>query len=317
MAEVKKVIQRIYNFDFSKAPLLDKQELMITETGNEFVNTFIRRDFDKGIIITPSGYTRGLVYEAADNGSITNPPTWYPDIISFNLNIYGLKRNGFYRLTVKAKNTTVYNSLTDTTDDRNLQITNDNQELLINEDLSNIKDFKPCETIFRANSNECNLLFKLGKITINDIIIDEVEINGDIKEEKEEKLECSFDSGKSNIVAYGVFMKSNIESKRFTEMQKITGKGINLYFDKNSSEYILERDNYEDSIGAPFTNANYIVDFNFNKAPHAEYEITDISNDASPNTLKQGYIRFKMKNCENGFYNIENGRLAFIITKIL
>ena len=52
-------------------------------------------------------------------------------------------------------------------------------------DLSNIKDFKPCETIFRANSNECNLLFKLGKITINDIIIDEVEINGDIKEVKE------------------------------------------------------------------------------------------------------------------------------------
>lgn len=317
MVEIKKMIQRIYEFNFSKCYLPDGQEMMITDTGNEFVNTFIKRDMDKGIIVTPSGYSRGLMYKSTDGGIIVNPPTWYPDIISFNFNIYGLKKNAFYRVTIKAKNTSVYNSLSDTTEDRTLQITNDNQELLVNEDLSNDKDYRTIECVFRATSIENNLLFRLGKIIINNIIIDEVEIAGDIKKEVEINPECELNSGKSNIVAYGVFMPGTIKQNRYSEMQRITGKGLNLYYDKNDKVYILERDNYEDTIGASFTNANYIVDFNFNKAPLANYTITEISNEASPNTLKQGYIKFRLDNFEDGYYNKENGRLSFIITRIL
>ena len=42
-------------------------------------------------------------------------------------------------------------------------------------------------------------------------------------------------------------------------------KGISLFFDTLTSQYIVERDNSNDTIGEPFTNINYLIDFNFNK----------------------------------------------------
>ena len=81
-----------------------------------------------------------------------------------------------------------------------------------------------------------------------------------------------------------------------------------------------------DGGGAAFTNVNYVVDFSFTKAPYASYMITDVRNDASPNTIKQGYIRFVVIDNDKhasyytglpGLYSRSNGRFAFIIRKIL
>ena len=36
MAEIKKVVQRVYQFDFSKCTLIDGNEMISTEHGNEF-----------------------------------------------------------------------------------------------------------------------------------------------------------------------------------------------------------------------------------------------------------------------------------------
>lgn len=319
MTEVKKVIQRIYEFNLSNSSLFDKQEIITTDAGNEFTNTFIKRDFDKGIIVTPSGYSRGLVYRSIDGGMFYAPAIWYPDIISFNFNLYGLKKNTFYRITVKAKNMSKYNNLTDITDDRTIKVITDDQMLLIDSDLSNEMDYKSLEGIFRATSIEENLSFRIGKIGINDIIIDEVEIASDSVSENKDEKDVEFETGKSNIVAYAVFMPTKEDSnKRYLEIPRITGKGLNLYFDKTTNEYILERDNYEDSIGVSFTNANYTVDFVFTKAPYASYQIVDVSNDVSPNTLRQGFIKFNILDSGKiGKYTRENGRLAFIVNKIL
>lgn len=320
MTEIKKIIQNIYKFDLKNCQLINGEEMVVTESGNEFVNTFVLRDFDKGVIVTPSGYMRGLIYKSLDGGMFYNPARWMPDIITFNFNVYGLKKNAFYRLTIKAKNMSAYNSLSDTTNDRSLQVTNDSQELLINEDLSSQMEYKNYIAVFRASAIEENLTFRIGKIGINDIIIDEVEIMGDLEEEKVADQLFELDSGKSNIVGYGVFSSEVVSENagRYQEISKVTGKGLNLYFDKNKNEYILERDNYEDTIGASFTNANFVVDFSFNKAPYATYTITDVSNDASPNTLKQGYIRFTVSDSGKvGKYNRTNGRFSFIVHKIL
>ena len=324
MAEIKRIIQRIYNFDYSKCELNDADEFIATEHGNEFTNTFTCRDFDKGIIVTPSEYIKGLVYKSTDGGYIYNPPTWIPDIVGFSLNVYGLKKNAYYRITVKGKNVSKYNAMMDVTDDRGIEIINNaTQELLLKADLSDQMTFNDYSVIFRANSVEENLNFKIGKIAIKDIILDEVELLLDVEpEEDEETITVEFDSGKSNIVAYAVFncdCELNAQNK-YTEMPKTTGKGLNLYFDKATTEYILERDNYEDTIQSAFTNANYVVDFCFTKAPYASYMITGLSNDVSPNTLKQGYIRFKiidMETHEAVKYSRPHGRLAFIVRKII
>lgn len=320
MVEIKKVIQNIYKFDFSNCQLISGDEMMVTDSGNEFVNAFVRRDFDKGIIITPSGYTRGLIYKSLDGGMIYSPPTWMPDIVTFNFNLYGLKKNAFYRLSVRAKNVSAYNNLSDTTNDRSLQVINDSQELLLNENLSSKMNYELYTAVFRASSVEENLAFRIGKIAINDIIIDEVEIMGDV--ETEEIVEANFelDSGKSTIVGYGVFSCETVNNNnsKYIELSRVTGKGLNLYFNKTTNEYILERDNYEDTIGSSFTNANYLVDFSFTKAPYASYVITDVSNDVSPNTLRQGYIKFNILDSGKvGRYSRQNGRLTFTVRKIL
>lgn len=319
MAEIKKVVQRVYQFDFSKCTLIDGNEMISTEHGNEFVNTFIKRDIDKGIIVTPAGYSKGMIYKTTNGGEIASPSSWFPDIINFAFNVYGLKKNSYYRLTVKAKNYRKYNSLTDVTSDRSLEVSNDNQELLIKKDLSEVMEYEDFEVIFKASSAEENLYFRIGKIAINDIILDEVELPLDDIKDDDNPPTVEFENGKSNIVAFGVFSNESVsDNNKFSELTRITGKGINLYYNKADNEYVLERDNYEDSVGCSFTGANYVVEFNLNKAPFATYRITAVSPDISPNTLKQGFIKFQIaddgKYCR---YDRTTGRVAIIIRKIL
>jgi len=320
MADIKKVIQRLYQFDLKNCELEDGNEMISTDHGNEFVNTFIKRDLDNGVIITPTGYTKGLVYKSTNNGEFYNNPDWIPDVVSFSFNMFGLKKNSFYRITVKSRNSRRYNRLLDTTEDRSLIVSDDNEELLINKDLSEELITKEYSAIFRASSTECNLYFKIGKIYITDIILDEVLLVSEDKPEVE-ATKIEFDTGKSNIVGFGVFSCDNINltnANTFTEIPRITGKGLLLFVNKKTNTYYLERDNKEDSIGGSFTSASYIVNFNFNKAPHASYIIEDASTEISPNSLKQGYISFKI--LENGvekIYQHSNGRLTFLVEKVL
>lgn len=321
MADVKKVVQRIYEFNLKNCELEDGNEMIQTEHGNEFVNTFILRDIDRGIIVTPGSYSRGMVYKSTNGGEFYNNPDWVPDVETFSYNLYGLKKGAFYRLTVVSRNTRKFNRLLDVTDNRKLEVLSETQELIINKDVSEYTSNTEFSGIFRANSIEENLYFRIGKIYISDIIIDEVELLSDIEEQEEKQQDFELDNGKSNIVGYGVFSPVLLnESGRYCELSRLTGKGINLYYDKNNKSYIIERDNAEDTIGSSFTGVNYIVDFNFNKAPYLnKYQITEVSADPSPNTLKQGYISFEIldKNDNPEQYTRNSGRIAIIVKKIL
>lgn len=318
---IKKVVQRIYEFDLKRCELEDGNEMIQTEHGNEFVNTFIRRDIDRGIIVTPGSYNRGLVYKSSNGGEFYNNPDWLPEVERFSLNVYGLKKGTFYRITVISRNTRKFNRLLDVTDNRKLEVLGETQELIINKDISETMSNTEFSGIFRASSIEENIYFSIGKIYINNIIIDEVELLSDVEETDERPQDFEIDSGKSNIVGYGVFSPVLLnETGRYGELSRITGKGVNLYFDKNTKSYIIERDNTEDTINTSFTGINYIVDFNFNKAPYLnKYQITEVSADVSPNTLKQGYIRFEIldKNDQPEQYTRNTGRIAIIVRKIL
>lgn len=328
MTEIKKVVQRIYEFDLKDCALSNGNELITTNKGSEFVNTFRKRDLDKGIIVTPAGYTKGLVYRSSNNGEIYNNPEWMPDIVNFSFNIFGLKRNAFYRLTVIGRNTRRYNRLRDVTDDRNIRVTNEQQELLLDVDLNDYFDNAEFSRIFRAESNEVNLYFQVGKVFINNVIIDEVELplDNDNSADDTQEADNEFLSGKSDIVAFAVF-QPELENKdpgykgKYIEQIKLTGKGLSLFYNTLDKNFTLERDNLEDTLGASFTNIEYLVDFNFNKLinndDYFKYNILDVSPDVSPNTLKQGYIKFELVNKDNKVSVTKlEGRMAFIIKKI-
>jgi hypothetical protein len=319
---IKKVIKRIYEFDFSKSELIDGNEIITTDTTSEFIMTFRKRDLDSGIIVTPSGYTKGLVYKSTNNGEFYNNPSWIPDIVSFAMNIYGLKKGNFYKITVIGRDT---GSNTVITNDRRLTINNEEKEVLIDHNFKGVSENKEIYGLFRASKNETNLFFKIGKIYINNIIIDEVEI---VTEEKSEEVEVKdiFDDGKVKMVAYGIFTTEPLTDDsykgRYVPMTRYSGKGINLYFDKNTNEYLIERDNIEDTIEESFTNINYLIDLNFNKVANkkqfSQYNISEVSPDISPNTLKQGYIKFEFvdDSGKNVRYVNSSGRIYIRISKI-
>jgi hypothetical protein len=320
--KIKKIGSRIYEFDFSKSELIDGSEIITTDTTSEFIMTFRKRDLDSGIIVTPSGYTKGLVYKSTNGGEFYNNPSWIPDIVSFALNIYGLKKGNFYKITVIGRDT---GSNTVITNDRRLIVNNEEKELLIESNFKNISQNKEVYGLFRANKNETNLFFKIGKIYITNIIIDEVEIITEDTPEVIEEVDV-FDDGKLKLVAYGVFTTESttetVYKGRYLQMTRYSGKGINLYFDRNTNEYILERDNIEDSIGESFTNINYLVDFNFNKVVNkkqfSQYNICEVNPDISPNTLKQGHIRFEFVDDlgKTVKYINSSGRIYIKINKI-
>lgn len=320
--KIKKVIKNIYSFDLKKCSLQSGSEMILTNHGNEFVVNFRKRDIDSGLIITPGNYTKGLIYKSTNGGEFYNNPGWVPDLVMFSYDLFGLKKGAFYRITIKGRNTRIYNRLLDITDNRKLEITNGSSELVLEHDFSDDLENVSVDGIFRSNSVEEILFFTMGKIYINNIIIDEVEILANDETENEKNEENINHLKSKEVSAYAVFSLKPEESKvRYSKLERVSGYGVNLYYDKNSASYILERDTQEDTLGASFTNSNFIVDFNFNKVVNYgifdNYSIVEVSNDIAPNSLKQGFIRFQLiKNGKPILYNNDNGRLIALISEI-
>lgn len=324
MAEqIKKVLSKIYSFDFSKCPVIDGNEF-ITENGvSEFVTTFKKQDLANGIVVMPTSYQKGLVYCSSHNGEILNPPSWIPDITSFGLNVVGLKKGSIYRVIVIGR-TSGSNNLV--TPDRNLVVTTSERECLINADLTEARENTEFTAYFRANSNELTFGFTLGKIYINNVIIDEVELAEDAEVQESDEPDI-LESGKMQTIAYGVFSVQAIMGENFVgkyiPLTRYAGKGLNLYFDKSTASYILERDNVEDTIADSFTKHSYIVDINTNKlVSKGHFEklvITEVRNEPSPSTLKQGYLRFELQNTAGkpiAYNSTLEGSLFVIVSKI-
>lgn len=300
---IKRVIRQIYQFNLTNCMLNSGEEMVTTAYGNEFTNTFKMRDLDNGIIITPSNYSQGLVYKSTNGGEFYNPTGWAPDLVQFSYNFFGLKKGAFYRVSVIGRNVSPFNRITDITDDRSLEVTDDQQDLIVTADLTENLDNATFTGVFRATSNEANLHFRIGKIYINNIILEEVEIATEESAEEEVIQNVTLENGSFEVAAYCVFSfvptiaDPTKYNGKYLELNRITGKGLNLYYNKIEKTFLIERDNIEDTLGEAFTLVHYTIDINTNKMVSKNvferYQIVKISPDVSPNTLKQGYIEFE------------------------
>ena len=130
--KIKKINDRIYEFDFSQSALADGDEVVVANGVSELNLALSKKDFDKGIIASVGGYKTGLVYKSTNDGEFYNHPNWIPDIVSFSLNIFGIKKGAFYKITVVGRDTGLNRVITA---DRRLKITNEQRELLLDETL--------------------------------------------------------------------------------------------------------------------------------------------------------------------------------------
>lgn len=315
---IKKIIKRIYQIDFSNCVVKNKEEFYSEKGVSTFTTTLRKADLDNSIIVTPTGYKNGLFYSTENGGMIYAPTKFTPDITNFTLNLYGLVKGKYYKVTVPAQSS---GNLTLITDNRRLSIVTDNEEAVIDVDLTDVNVMTEHIGIFRATSNEVNLLFSLGKVMFSNIIIDEVElVTDEVSTEIED--DNAADEGKYQLVTYGIYSaKPNISEEfkgRYIALSKFSGKGINLYYDKVSNEYVLERDNACDILGESFNLLQYIVDININKIANASYQITELSIEPSPNTLKQGYLKFCLSDKLGNIIlpSTVDGRITILIHKI-
>lgn len=316
--KVKKILRKIYNIDYSKILLRDDDEFILQANGiSEFTEYLVKRDMDNGVIVTPSGYKTGLFYSINNDGELYSSSKLLPDIVNFTFNIYGLKKNHFYRITVLARDT---DSNTIITDDRSLTVLDDSKQAIINTSLKGYKENQEIVGYFRSFGNEANIHFSLGKIVIKDINIDEVVLQEEDKfnEQEQQEITETISEGTESLCMFGIYSLSPSIPEgykgRYILAQRLSGRGMDIYYDQIDKVYVLEKSNIENLIDDPFTNIKYKVDLNIFKLPNNDifdnFKILDVSTDISPNTLKQGYIKFAfIKNNENVLYNNENGRL--------
>lgn len=320
--KIKKIIRKIYNIDYSKITLRDDDEFILQSNGvSEFTQMLKKFDTDNGIIVTPSGYRTGLFYSLHDDGELYAASGLLPDIVTFSLNVYGLKKGNFYRITVLARDT---DSNTVITEDRTITVIDDARQIILTNDLKGYDVNQECVGFFKSFSNEANLYFTLGKIVIKDIIIDEVQLFEEEEAPAEEEVSEEMCEGKESLAAFGIYNLVAVIPEgfkgRYIQLARYSGKGLDLFYDQYSHTYILERSNSETILSEPFTNLNYKLDINTNKVINDgtfdHVEITKISPDISANTLKQGYLEFAfIKNGEKILYPNNNSRIYISIYK--
>lgn|SRR5574344_625844 len=324
--QIKKILRKIYNLDFTKITLRNNDEFILQNNGvSEFTQFFKKTDLDNGVIVTPTAYRSGLFFSADNTGALYSSSKLLPDMVTFGLNILGVKKNYFYRITILAKDTDTYDIITK---DRSITVIDDSRQAILTGNAKGFDKYQEYTGYFRAMSNEANLYFTMGKIFIKDIIIDEVvlmeeeNLNSNEKEDSDEEIP----ENKETLVGYGTFSLrpafEEFSKAANCELMKYFGKGIQLFYNRLSKVYIIERSNTDNVLTEPFTNANYKIELNFNKVKNDvvfdNYKIVNISTDISANTLKQGSVSFALvKNSVNVEYPYgDENKLLIEIYKI-
>lgn len=323
--QIKKILRKIYNIDYSKILLRNDDEFIMQANGvSEFTQMLRKMDTDNGIIVTPSQYRSGLFYTLDNDGELYASSKLLPDIVTFSLNLFGLKKGYFYRITILARDT---DANTIITADRKITIIDDSRQIILESDLKGYDKNQECIGYFRALSNEANLNFSIGKVVIKDIIIDEVVLAEEkaFNQDDEEEITEEKTNKTLELTMYGIYglvcsIPAGYKGK-YINLTRYSGRGLELYYNQIDKTYTLERSNVENLCNDPFTNLNYIVNFNIDKLQNNNifdnYRILKVSTDISPNTLKQGYIEFAfIKDGKNVEYNNNLGRLYITINKI-
>ena len=305
---IKKVLDHIYNLSFDNVIVKSGDEFIIDKGINEFVSSFKYMDRNSGIIMLPCNYDgSGLWCRTESSKELFSLPKYNPAITQFGFHFYGLKRSKVYRVTIEAR---TMGSSQVVTNNRELKVYTNDGVSVISEDLTDVINPTCYYGVFISNSEEVILNFAIGKIAISKFSIDEVEL---FEEKEEDNPDEVLEEGKIQLVSYGVFEVNKINKSHYTgkyiPQVRLTGKGINLYYNTEDETFVLERDNANDILGASFTTLKYLVDINTTKMTgNSGYTTKEVGLELSPNTLKQGYLIFKADGT--------TGTISVIINKI-
>ena len=294
--EVKKILREIYSIDYSKITLADGAEFITNKQGfNEFTSYLKLYDINSGIILIPSEYINGLFYNSEDGGSLFAAPSLDPDITKFNFTIMGLKKNAYYRIRVIGKTTGDNFSITD---NRKISIVDNSNALILDYDFSNDYEYTNVDRIFCCTNAETVLKFQLGKISIKNIVIDEIEvIDNSVNDTEIQDINgITLSSGYDKVAAFGYF---NIElptsDLRYIQIPRLSGYGIVLTYDNVDKVFIIERDNQNETIVEPLTSLKYYLELNDTRLNDYSRPQIHAENTFSPTTLKQGYYKLKFE----------------------
>jgi hypothetical protein len=331
--DIKKIKQEIYRFNFINSELEDRYAILsVNEEGlDELLIALKKTDFDNGISVIPAGYTSGLYYSSKNDGEIYSSPYKIPDIVKFRLSFDGLRRNGWYRLKVISRDYGSNDDIATIADDRSLYVTTSNNELLVDEDLSNVEDNKEFISIFKSTSNEIDLIFKMGSIYISDIIVEEIIPDLKVEEEDEEFPHTIIGEGKYRLYGWGIYdLNMNVpqEHTSYTRITQLSGQGISLFYDSKNNEICLERDGTDSTMIDPFTDSKYVIELNENKITNYDkskkeniYDkivLTEINSDLSPNTRELGFVKYAfIKNGNKIKFSNSDSKLTIFIWKIV
>lgn len=319
--EIKKILNRLYEFDLGKCSLGDGTEILSNGIDDELTRILRKVDTSAGILVQPSNYKKGLVFLKASR-ELLNNPEWTPAIIKFNLEILGLKKGSYYRVTTIARNYKKYIKLIDVTEDRSLQVTTSNNDMLIMADLTNNMSPTELSGIFKAQSAECVLAFKLGKIAIKNIIIEEVELMSENFDEQGN--EVIIDENRTQIVSATVFStkleNTSLYASKWSPLLRLYGKGLHLYYNRSTMEYLIERDNVDDIINDNLNANHLVITINTTKLQNTGFmscRTKYCSSELSPNTLKPGYLMFDFIDAKGQPVEVGDGRIAIKVEKLI
>lgn len=300
--DIKKIKKKVYGFSLTDDIVKDGYEIFGKNPAtdrNEMADLLKHTSLEDNIVVYVSDYGGGLYFHKDDDGmfSIVSDPSNMPSIVSFTLHFNGLKRGAWYKLSVVGRNT---NNVNLYTDNRNVTVTNELREMILNAELSKAKTNTTYTEVFNAHDVETELRFKIGKVFIRDIILEEIEVEEPAAQDSDDIVDTEVSDGKITTVAYGVFMPfTDTDRKDFTRYSRIlrySGCGIVLYKDHDTGEYILEKDNRDESFTENLNASNIIIDINTNKCDNGvTASCITCSPEPSPNTRHSGYLRFLLK----------------------
>jgi hypothetical protein len=131
--KIKKLIREIYRIDYKKIPLKSDDEFILKNNGvSEFSQYLKKVDLDSGIIVDPTGYRNGIFYSSDNDGELYSSYKFLPEVVSFGLNMIGVKKGYFYRITIIARDTGTNSFITP---DRSITVTDDLQQIVLQADL--------------------------------------------------------------------------------------------------------------------------------------------------------------------------------------
>jgi hypothetical protein len=284
---IKSVVKKIYSINYDNINLDNNTELIISKRTNDFhqllymnneiTNTHLIPYFDNETKSTQTG----LFYK--DN-TIYNHPTYGEPLISFRLSLTGIKQGTFYRIRFITSSIDTFAEGVSS----KLYIVLNGKDIVYNKNVPSTET--NIDYVYMSNESVLNIAVTLGKISIKDIIFEEVEV----AEEVEAKKAVIEIPDLVNLKAYAVLRPSMLTNrdKVITKFPLLRGIGVNVLYNRQDDLFIIERNKENDVIQENIGFTKYFIDVRCLNDGYITNQV--VSEGPSPFSGYNGYSTFKL-----------------------